>query len=417
MMGREGITVQRLLRYLGAIGLAMVIAGQARAGNYVPGEILVELDSKASIASINSKYGTTTVFASSYSPTYCLDAGSDANRVIVMAKMKKDRDILAYSANLCNEALSSGPFKEPSVQWVYDAHGVGLSQAAGADAYANQPAISAVDFGLVSQQYDGSGATVAILDTGISLRNSTLAAHVLGGLNFLDGSTNTDDVPAGIDSDLNGIFDQAAGHGTMVAGIVNRFAPNAKLLPVKVLDSDGGGSLWNVIEGIHYAVSQGVDVINCSFGSTIKSAVLEQAIDDAEAHQILVVTSAGNGGTDTVLYPAGYSDTIAVAALNDDNTKADFSSYGGDVDLDAPGVGIVSVYWTGDYASWSGTSFSAPMIAAEAALIRSAKSMISLKRMRSRMMRTAISVDPLNPLFQDQLGRGIIDMDAALLKL
>src|SRR5439155_25877103 len=99
--------------------------------------------------------------------------------------------------------------------------------------------------------------TVAILDTGISTRNPALGAQVEKGWNYLNNHSNPDDVPAGIDSDQDGVPDEAASHGTFVAGIVFRFAPRANLMPIKVLDSDGHGTLWAAVEGVRGAVARG----------------------------------------------------------------------------------------------------------------------------------------------------------------
>jgi len=256
-----------------------------------------------------------------------------------------------------------------------------------------------------------------VLDTGISLRNASLAAQVLPGWNFIDDNDNTDDSPGLIDSDGDGSFDDAAGHGTMVAGIVFRYAPNVSLLPVKVLDSDGVGNLWSVVEGIHYAIDNGANIINVSLGSYNRSDWLEQAVKDAQKNGILVVASVGNENISNKLYPAGFPQSLAVAALNDDKTKALFSNFGDYVDVDAPGVGIVSIYWDGGFAAWSGTSFAAPFVTAEAALIRSANPDIHLHRLRKRILKTSSSVNLFNLNFFDLLGQhghGLIDMDAAL---
>src|SRR5262249_53018753 len=134
----------------------------------------------------------------------------------------------------------------------------------GPKAYQGQTGVAQVNFNGAAQLADGSGVTVAILDTGISLRSTLVAPQVLPGKNSLDGNTNTDDAPPGLDYNGNGVVDEAAGHGTMIAGIVLRFAPKAQLLPVKVLNSDGYGTLWAATEGIRYAVAQRARVLNLS---------------------------------------------------------------------------------------------------------------------------------------------------------
>ena len=277
----------------------------------------------------------------------------------------------------------------------------------------HQSTATLIHYGATSKKHDGSGVVVAVLDTGISTRNSLLAPHVGVGWNFIDGNSNTDDVPAGIDTNGNGIPDEDAGHGTMVAGLINRYAQNATLLPVKVLDSDGSGSLWATTEGIRYAISRGARVINMSFGSPQNSPLLQEAIQDAWSAGIVIVTAAGNNNSSAQQYPAGNNLTLSVGSLDANNVKASFSNYGV-IDLVAPGVGLPSTFWAGNYASWSGTSFSAPLVSAEAALIISAQPSWSAARVRQRIKTKTDSVDQLNLPYTGMLGKGIIDLDMAM---
>lgn len=281
-------------------------------------------------------------------------------------------------------------------------------------AYTTQATSALINYGSTSVNYRGGGVLVAVLDTGISTRNSLLAQHVVSGWNFVDNNSNTDDSPTGLDSNGDGKADSDVGHGTMVAGLINRYAQNATLLPIKVLDSDGTGSLWAIVEGIRYAVARGAKVINMSFCSPNNSPVLQKVITDAWKSGVIIITAAGNNGNYNRLYPAGDHMTIAVGATDANDVKATFSNYGYWVDVVAPGVGIPSTWWTGGYAVWSGTSFSAPLVSAEAALIMSAQPTWSASKVRARIKGTATSVDLLNLPYLGMLGKGIINMDSAL---
>jgi len=275
-----------------------------------------------------------------------------------------------------------------------------------------------VNYGNTAGLADGGGVTVAILDTGISLRHPALAGKVLAGWSFIDDSPNSDDAPAHLDSNGNGQPDEAAGHGTAVAGIVSRFAPGASLLPVKVMNSDGAGSVWTTIQGIRYAVAHRARVLNLSLGTPFASRVLAKEIQDAGAAGAVVIATAGNRNSRQPQYPAAFPGVLGVAALNANNTKASFSNYGSSVDLDAPGVNVVSTYWDGTYVSWSGTSFAAPMVSGEAALVLSAAPSLGAGQASGLVLATSNSVNRWNPAYVGQLGRGsagLIDVYAGVL--
>ena len=119
-----------------------------------------------------------------------------------------------------------------------------------------------------------------------------------------------------------------------IAGI----APNARILPVKVLDNTGYGSYAQVAEGIVYATDMGARIINLGFGGAGSSELLQNAIDYAVARGVLVVAAAGNGGANTIYYPAAYPGVIAVGSVDDLLTWSPFSSTGTHISLVAPGV-------------------------------------------------------------------------------
>jgi thermitase len=284
-------------------------------------------------------------------------------------------------------------------------------------AYTTQSALAQVGFGVSAQLASGAGVTVAILDTGISARPPSLFGKVRAGWNTLDNNAQTDDVPNALDDNGNGVVDEGTGHGTMVAGVVALLAPKALLLPVKVLNSDGEGDLWSVVKGIRWALDQGAKLLNLSLGLPRYSSLLAEAVDDARARGAVVITSAGNDSTAQPQYPAGLSNALTVAALAPDNTKASFSNFGGMVDLCAPGINICSTNWDGRFGVGTGTSFAAPFVTAEAALIWSLSPSLGSQAVQDIMGSTASSVDPVNPTYRNRLGKGLIAIDRALLSL
>jgi subtilisin family serine protease len=379
----------------------------ARADDCIPGELLVELKPGVNIAAFNQTYGTQTIGSSLYANSYRLFAGTYANLPALLSRMANDARVIFADENLRNRALDAPTdgSTPPSVQWVSTFTGDD-----GPTAYKGQPAIPNVGYGATAKKFSGAGVMVAILDTGISRRHPLLAHQVALGWNFVDNSADSDDRP-------NGKNSIAVGHGTMVAGLVYRFAPKATLLPVKVLDSNGTGHLWSTLEGIRYAIARGARVLNLSFGSAQNSQLLHNTIRQAWSMGVLVVASAGNGNTNVPQYPAGYPEALTVASLNNNNTKASFSNYGSFVDVSAPGVFIISTYWDGRYAAWSGTSFSAPMVSGAAALLLSAKPLWHADHIINQLKHSAGSIDWYNPKYEDMLGAGKIDIDAALSKI
>lgn len=216
-----------------------------------------------------------------------------------------------------------------------------------------------------AQGYTGAGVKVGIIDTGIALHDDLVIA---GGANFVDTASS---------------YYDDNGHGTHVAGTVAALdngigvigvAPNVQLYAIKVLNSSGSGTLSDIIEGIDFAISEQLDIINMSLGTTTDSPALKTAVDAAYSSGILVVASAGNSGkrvisVDNVGYPAKYDSAIAVAATDVKNLRATFSSTGPAVEVAAPGVSVRSTYLNNGYAAMSGTSMAAPHVSGHLALM------------------------------------------------
>ncbi|MDF2873233.1 MAG: Intracellular serine protease [Anaerocolumna sp.] len=224
----------------------------------------------------------------------------------------------------------------------------------------------------------GEGVVVAIIDTGCQTDHPDLAGRIIGGRNFTcDYAMNPDK------------YEDNNGHGTHVAGTIAAIendagvvgvAPLVKLLIVKVLDKNGSGSYQSIIEGINYAVSwrgengEKVRVISMSLGGPNDVTKLHTAVQEAVAANILVVCAAGNEGdnnsnTNELSYPAAYDESIAVGAVDFNNKIAKFSNSNDNVDLVAPGVGILSTYIGGKYATLNGTSMATPHVSGALALI------------------------------------------------
>lgn len=222
-----------------------------------------------------------------------------------------------------------------------------------------------------------TGAKVGIVDTGIMQSHEDLAGSVAdcAGVNnfgILIGLFADPTIVAGKCNDDNG-------HGTHVAGMIGANTNNGRgmagiaftspLSICKALDSGGSGTLQMVANCIDYLSGRGVKVISMSLGATSGATTLHNAVINATNRGALVIAAAGNGGNTTVNYPAGYAEVVSVAATDDKDQKASFSTYNSDVEVAAPGVDELSTWNDGAYTRLSGTSMATPHVSGVAALI------------------------------------------------
>ncbi|HEX2697548.1 MAG TPA: S8 family serine peptidase, partial [Anaerolineales bacterium] len=187
-----------------------------------------------------------------------------------------------------------------------------------------------------------AGVTIAIVDTGIEMSHPDLAPKLVAGHDFVNNDNNPDD-DNGHGTHVAGIAAASTNNGSGVAGV----SWGARLMPVKVLNAAGTGTYADVAQGIVWATNNGAQVINLSLGGPVPDSVLKNAVDYAYSNGVVVVAAAGNTGNNFVLYPAHYPNVIAVAATKYTNQRADFSSYGPEVSLSAPGDSIYSTQYGG----------------------------------------------------------------------
>ncbi|MEH0473204.1 type VII secretion-associated serine protease mycosin [Streptomyces sp. B21-097] len=222
----------------------------------------------------------------------------------------------------------------------------------------------------------GRGIRVAVIDTGVDVKNPQLAPAV-------DKAAGRDFLTKGKGGDPT---DDEVGHGTKVAGIIAArpatgtgfvgLAPNATIIPIRQNDAASSGDSDTMAEAITYAVGQGADVINISQDTTNPlsgTSALADAVRKAIAKKVVVVASAGNDGLDGEVkntYPAAFPGVLAVASSDRNNERASFSQSGTFVGVAAPGVDIVSTVPGGGQCTDNGTSFSAPFVAGVAALLK-----------------------------------------------
>ena len=263
----------------------------------------------------------------------------------------------------------------------------------------------------------GAGVKVAILDTGADLQHTMLSPGLAPASDlwdFVDNDATPQEVP--FERDANGVGVLGAGgygHGTNIAGIVRQMAPAARIMPLRVLGSDGSGDPVNVAAAIEWAISKGANVISLSLGTEGKEQVLEDAIDHATSQGILVVSATGNTGDDKVLYPASFADhsvkRLSVSSTSVNDVRSSFATYGNKVEIAAPGEQIYSAAPDSRLAAWSGTSMATPVAAGVAALAVGEST-----GAHSTCNTLGILEQTAAPLSGQGLGSGRLDAGAAL---
>jgi len=256
----------------------------------------------------------------------------------------------------------------------------------------------------IANSYNSAGnpIKVAVFDTGI---NNHPDLNMAGGVSYVDGASD--------------YLDQH-GHGTHVAGTIAALNndlgivgmnSNVELFAVKVMDADGTGYTSSVIQGVEWAIQEGIQIINMSFVSSEYSQLLHEAIQFARDNGILVVAAAGNIGLgdNTLLYPAQNPEVLAVGAVDSHYHRASFSSTGPELDVVAPGTNILSTTKNGEYGIRSGTSQAAAHVTGVAALLWSQQPELSLDELVGSIRENATSLGHVN-----EYGSGLVNVAKAL---
>jgi subtilisin family serine protease len=392
-----------------AVGLGSVLGSATTVLGYeesvVPGQVIVELEPGVNIDEINADYGTAVLNSIDAEGLFLIDVPEGMND-------EQFRELLADDARVA-EAEENEYADTPEAV-------AGDTQSfffyVPPSEYDAQWAMGVLGLGAAHSVTTGSGVTVAVLDTGIDSAHVALMGMVLpNGWNFVDGNADVSDVGNGIDDDDDGNIDEMTGHGTAVSGVVAMVAPDAFLLPVKILDSDGLGDVFRTAQGIYYAVAQGAHVINLSIGTQSNNQVLRTAIETASQAGIIVVASAGNKNRQhPAQMPAGDENTIGVAATDEVDAKGFFSNYGSHIGMSAPGDNIVTTTPENTYALCSGTSLSAAFVSGAAALVRTVDPQAPAEQVEAVLLETAVNIDVNNPAYIGLLGTGRLNVADAV---
>lgn len=251
----------------------------------------------------------------------------------------------------------------------------------------------------------GSGVTIAILDSGVYGGHPDLAANMVPGWNFYDNNADTADVH---------------GHGTAVAGAaaaagnngigVAAVAGQAKIMPVRIASPTAYAYWSTVAQGLTYAADHGARVANISYVGVAASAAVQSAAQYMKNKGGLVVVCAGNNGIDEHITPT--TTMIPVSATDSTDARTSWSSYGSFVALAAPGAAIWTTNKAGSYSAWNGTSFASPIVAGTAALMMAARPAMAATQVESLLYGSAVDLGAAgrDPLF----GYGRVDAQAAV---
>lgn len=293
---------------------------------------------------------------------------------------------------------------------------------------------------------------IAIVDSGGDLTHDDLKDNLFTNVldpidgNDNDGNQYIDDYQGWdfIGSDLSNLNDPdflgdnspqltqggLLGHGVNTAGCAGATADNGigiagvgfntKIMWTKHSADNQpstNGSIYLGYDGVYYAAIAGADVINCSWGGPNRSQISQDMINFITNDLgVVVVAAAGNDGTETRFYPAAYDNVISVSAVTNTNARASFSNFGSWIDVAAPGTNIYTTAFGNVYLSTQGTSFSSPIVAGAAALVRAHFPSYTPQQVAEQIRISANAHDLYtnNPSFIGKMGFGVLDVAAAL---
>ncbi len=366
----------------------------ASADPAVANEVVIKLRTGAALAPVLTQYSLTQIDQFGSRPIYRLRVAAPQTVNAAVNALRTNASVEYAEPNYENETPEGrrkyvwtlgGSSSTYALQWAANALNLYPAQAAAISQNPNSPTVR-----------------VAVLDTGIDAMHPAFMGRLIAGRDFVDDDNDP--------SEGGSALDVGFGHGTHVAGLITLSAPEAKIMPLRVLDAAGRGNIWVLAEAIMHAVdpdgnpstNDGAHILNLSLGTNLPTRLLNTAVelatcsddDDDEddddysdsgfdadrercnvQHGSVVISAAGNSGSATERhYPAAEraEGALAVGATQQNGTFASFSNRGPWIDVAAPGNQIQSALPGGQWGTWSGTSMAAPLVAGVAALLKQA---------------------------------------------
>lgn len=326
---------------------------------------------------------------------------TDGQTDAVLAALKKDKGLTAVE----RETMVKTVAQEQRPTMVKKGSTIPVVGDRASIQVANAELLNLINWSPTLANSSGRRVRIAILDTGLAPSATALWSKVDASRNFVESGRPAYDQPTGNDTSGEGIPDEAVGHGTVVAGIVDAVAPNCRLVVARVANSDGFASSWDILQAIQFAVLNGAEVVNISLASRERSLLVELVIREAELAGVTVVASIGNDNRHDAYEPAGTSTVVTVSAVDLNAQKASFSNWHAYADVAAPGTSVVSLDWDGAGVQWAGTSFSAAFVSGAIGdcLRRRNRNLPLLVRWALDI--SGENIDDRNPSYQGKLGK------------
>jgi thermitase len=249
-----------------------------------------------------------------------------------------------------------------------------------------------------------SSITIAILDTGVEGSHPDLASKLVSGWNFYNGNSDTSDVH-GHGTAVAGTAAAASNNGVGVAGV----AWGCKIMPIRISDPEGYAYDSTIAKALNWAADNGARVANISFRAS-NSSTVKTAAQYFQSKGGVVVISSGNEGLFDSTTDNPY--VLTVSATDSTDAVTSWSNTGNNVDLAAPGLYILTTATGGSYASWSGTSFSAPVVAGAAALVLSAQPALTGAQAADALKKSADDLGSAG--FDTKYGWGRVNVNKAV---
>jgi subtilisin family serine protease len=408
--------VAAVLATLLCLSLADPAGADDDGGYSVPRQVVVAFEpgvTRAGISNFNDKFNTRAIQGlPGADKIYLLRTRNGVNPARLAARMRSDARVVYAEPN-----FRAG---SPEGSRRHRANPGGIpAPSSDAAKYQEQYAVDNLNLTEAHQTSRGAGTVVAVIDTGVQSSHPELAGRTTAGYDFVDMDRNPADVGDGRDNDFDSEKDEMVGHGTHVAGIIALAAPEAKIMPIRALDSEGRGSTFLIARAITFATRNGADVINLSLGTSRETELLDDLADDDDdgGRDPVFVAAAGNDDNAIEQHPAAEEDVVAVSSVDREKKKSDFANFSGNdedwVTVAAPGTNVHAPFPQDRYAVWSGTSMATPFVAGQAALIRSVLPQADAECAVDVVGATAQSLDASDPTYGSRLG-GHADAGAAV---
>lgn len=373
---------------------------------------------------------------------YSLKIGSSLEINDIYNNLKNDTNFISLSPNYIYQIEQGKNFPNDSL-------------------FQNQWYLKVINAEHISQNFSGKGVIIGLIDTGVDFTHPDLIDNlwinsdedlnqngrfdpwshlekrdgVYGDLNGVDDDGNgiIDDI-IGFDfvdqsvvnigdySNPDPIPEDEGGHGTLVAGVmsakrnnhigISGIAYNAKLMTVKAFDATGNAESDDIARAILYSVLNGAKVLNFSFGERNESPIVYDAIKFAYSMNCVMVASSGNNGWNLPHYPSDHPEVISVGGIDENLRVGGKTNYGSMLDVTAPATNIMTCDVGGVYKYTSGTSLSAPMVSALAALLLEKYPELSPSEIRSTIQMSANRIN--DDKWSTNYGAGIIDVNKTL---